>query len=122
MKRRAPAPAPGPVQPDPPVPVAPRGPRPLFAGTVVLNAEGNWSESWPLELHSIAVANTGNYWATVALDAPQATVPEHGPGVHLLEPGGRERRLPATGHVLTVYGTPGERIGLVAWTADNLRF
>lgn len=120
MRRRPTTTAP--VQTDPPPQVVARGPRPLFSGTVLIGPDGYWSQNVGRELHSMALSNTGNFWMVAELAAPQSAIPEYGAGVHHLEPGGRERRLPAWGHVITLYGTPGERVGLVLWTAENVNF
>ena len=109
-----------PVQPPPPTQVTPRGPRPLFAGTVVIGPAGYWFTDFGGEISQISVSNTGNFWMVLSLDAPSEIRPESGPGVHHLEPGGRERRLPGWGLVATIYGTPGERVGIVVWTSNNL--
>lgn len=76
----------------------------LFAGTVLLDAAGQWAWSTSIPYASVMVWNPTTHQVTVSSDGPQGTIPTS--GKIAIIPAGEFLVLPMTGGQLTVYGNP----------------
>lgn len=94
--------------------------RPIYVATVLLKDDGagngRWHHNFETEICDIRIANAGDFLMTLAYDAP-AEQPVDGIGVLLIPPDGRPNDLPARGHVITLYGTVGERATVIVWAS-----
>lgn len=79
----------------------------LQAETVVINARGQWTRSYPREFRAVAVTNLGAHTLTVVGGPPDTGPPVAGTGVVLVPSHtARVARVRATS--LTIYGTAGD--------------
>jgi hypothetical protein len=83
----------------------------LQTTTLALSADGIATFDWSGGFASVAVTNTSAAAVTVTTDTPAAAAPTTGTGVGLCPPG-KGTVYNMTGHTVTLYGTPGDRVTL----------
>jgi hypothetical protein len=84
----------------------------LFSGTVLLNDEGQWSQTYPVPFAAVAVVNWGASTLTVAGDGLQAIAPTSGPGVFQVAPFASGTQ-PVLSSTLSIYGSAGAQVNVV---------
>lgn len=87
----------------------------LTSELLTLDATGQASREFRVPFGSVTVANPNGSEVILQGGGAQGSPPGGGNGVHAI-PSGTQRTINLSHHVLTLYGTPGARISLEAFT------
>lgn len=83
----------------------------LATETFVLDVNGQATRQFAFAYAAVAVTSLSTQVVTVSSSPPQGTAPGSGPGVALVPPNKGAVHC-MSGHVVTLYGNPGDRVTL----------
>jgi hypothetical protein len=89
----------------------------LFAGTVELDANGQYPFIWGATCGSVDIWNASETNSIVVTSSVLGSSGRVGPGVHYVPPGSW-RNLAIGTRFLSLYGVAGDLVGVQAWTGQ----